>query len=57
VGGTIALRDMRLPKNVDVTEKETLAEAAPKAAAKPASNKKSASKTSPRPKKATSRKS
>jgi large subunit ribosomal protein L15 len=57
VGGTIALREMRLPENVDVTEKEILAEAAPKAATKPASSKKSASKTSPRPKKATSRKS
>jgi large subunit ribosomal protein L15 len=57
VGGTIALRETRLPENVDVIEKETLAEAAPKAAAKQASSKKSASKTSPRPKKATSRKS
>jgi large subunit ribosomal protein L15 len=57
VGGTIALREMRPSENVDVTDKETLAEAAPKAAAKPASSKKSASKTSPRPKKATSRKS
>jgi large subunit ribosomal protein L15 len=57
VGGTISLRETRLPQNVDVTEKETLAEAAPQAAAKPASTKKSATKTSPRPKKATSRKS
>jgi large subunit ribosomal protein L15 len=57
VGGTIALREMRRAENVDVTEKETLAEAAPKAAAKQASTKKAASKTSPRPKKATSRKS
>src|SRR5256886_16203124 len=55
VGGTIALREMRA-ENVDVTE-ETLAEAAPKAAAKQASSKKSAAKASPRPKKATSRKS
>jgi large subunit ribosomal protein L15 len=57
VGGTIALRETRLPENIDVIEKKTLAEAAPKAAAKQASSKKSASKTSPRPKKATSRKS
>jgi large subunit ribosomal protein L15 len=55
VGGTITLREMRAG-NVDVTEKETLAEAAPKAA-KQASSKKSAAKARPRPKKATSRKS
>jgi hypothetical protein len=56
VGGTIALRETRLPENAKVTEKETLAESAPQAA-KPASRKKSAAKTGRQPKKATSGKS
>jgi large subunit ribosomal protein L15 len=53
VGGTITLRETRLPENVKVTAKEPLAEAAPQAA-KPASGKKSALKPSRRPKKARS---